>query len=655
MSDISIKLTADVAQANTGLKSVQQNLAATAASAVKADSSLDKLGKGSAQATNALTNLGRVVQDAPFGFIGIANNINPLLESFQRLQEETGSAGSAFKVLASSIAGAGGLGFAVSIGTAALSLFGLSMQKSVEQTKKSNESIDEYGKLIKEIAGKIGEQAGNIDVLVKAYQRENISQNERVAIIEKLKQISPEYFNQLKSEKTNVDDLTAAYNAYAASIDKSIIIEIKRDKLKKLQERKIQLNVDLNLIEPDTRLDALFKEIPKTAKNAVDATQKVFGKTNPFLPKNVSGEQDKFLQQYELRLKQANNLGKEIAQLEIELAKLEDFASPNADKAKKEAETIQSVLSKLAREIDFLNTKEIVFNTNETKNKVKEIENTIEKLIRDFKVSPNDSIIQKLFGQGLLIDASFVEGIDKLKSSLQEKIGGDPIKIPAAIDVKDALDKARKDAAAELGRNPLIKPIKLPFKTDDIFKEQEQRLRQFIGSATDEFSKLSENIFSGIGEALGSALTGAENPIGGFFLSIGNLLADSIQNLGKYIITTSTLVAKIRSVLNAAFAGNPALGIAVGVGLIAVGSALKSSLPKFADGVRNFGGGLAIVGERGPEVVRLPSGSDVIPNHRINGMAAGEQTVFIADTRISGSDIVLSYTRQTNRNSRNGF
>jgi Skp family chaperone for outer membrane proteins len=39
-------------------------------------------------------------------------------------------------------------------------------------------------------------------------------------------------------------------------------------------------------------------------------------------------------------------------------------------------------------------------------------------------------------------------------------------------------------------------------------------------------------------------------------------------------------------------------------------------VPRFAEGVRNFGGGMAIVGERGPEMVRLPGGSDVIPNGR---------------------------------------
>ena len=38
----------------------------------------------------------------------------------------------------------------------------------------------------------------------------------------------------------------------------------------------------------------------------------------------------------------------------------------------------------------------------------------------------------------------------------------------------------------------------------------------------------------------------------------------------------------------------------------------------FADGVQGFGGGLAIVGERGPELVNLPGGSSVIPNNRMS-------------------------------------
>lgn len=48
----------------------------------------------------------------------------------------------------------------------------------------------------------------------------------------------------------------------------------------------------------------------------------------------------------------------------------------------------------------------------------------------------------------------------------------------------------------------------------------------------------------------------------------------------------------------------------------------RVNLPRFAQGVQDFSGGMAIVGERGPEVVNLPRGSDVIPNHQLGGVGA---------------------------------
>lgn len=46
-----------------------------------------------------------------------------------------------------------------------------------------------------------------------------------------------------------------------------------------------------------------------------------------------------------------------------------------------------------------------------------------------------------------------------------------------------------------------------------------------------------------------------------------------------------------------------------------------NTIPMLAEGVRNFAGGLAIVGERGPELVNLPRGSNVIPNNQMGGFA----------------------------------
>jgi tape measure domain-containing protein len=52
-------------------------------------------------------------------------------------------------------------------------------------------------------------------------------------------------------------------------------------------------------------------------------------------------------------------------------------------------------------------------------------------------------------------------------------------------------------------------------------------------------------------------------------------------------------------------------------------SGLKSSIPGFANGVTNFSGGLAMVGEQGPELVSMPRGSNVISNNDLKSIGGG--------------------------------
>lgn len=62
--------------------------------------------------------------------------------------------------------------------------------------------------------------------------------------------------------------------------------------------------------------------------------------------------------------------------------------------------------------------------------------------------------------------------------------------------------------------------------------------------------------------------------------------------------------------------------------LIAKASAVSSlPIPGFANGTRSSPGGLAFVGERGPELVNLPRGSQVIPNHQLRGFGSNQQPV----------------------------
>jgi hypothetical protein len=85
---------------------------------------MSNVGGRTSDATNALSNLSRVAQDAPYGFIGIANNLNPLLESFQRLQKESGGSANAIKSLVSGLTGPAGIGLALGVVSSLFIKFG---------------------------------------------------------------------------------------------------------------------------------------------------------------------------------------------------------------------------------------------------------------------------------------------------------------------------------------------------------------------------------------------------------------------------------------------------------------------------------------------------------------------------------------------------
>lgn len=63
--------------------------------------------------------------------------------------------------------------------------------------------------------------------------------------------------------------------------------------------------------------------------------------------------------------------------------------------------------------------------------------------------------------------------------------------------------------------------------------------------------------------------------------------------------------------------------------------AITVPVPQFASGVRNFGGGLALVGERGPELVGLPAGSNVYSNRESAGMGGATYYQFFGPESLS--------------------
>jgi hypothetical protein len=173
---------------------VQQTAVAVVSSVDKMQAAFKRSVPGVNQAGQSIVNLGRVLQDAPFGFIGIANNLNPLLESFQRLSKEAGGAKGAFKALASSLLGTGGLGLALSAfqfhalgGTAALEGFIkklLGTETVAERVKKSIDAV------LVDAAKNAGEKAAQLEIFRNKLNDLNLSATQRTKIAKEYNEIA---------------------------------------------------------------------------------------------------------------------------------------------------------------------------------------------------------------------------------------------------------------------------------------------------------------------------------------------------------------------------------------------------------------------------------------------------------------------------------
>lgn len=75
----------------------------------------NQLGKPIGDASQSLINFSRIAQDAPYGIMGIANNLNPMVESFQRLAKTEGGTKKALQAMLSGLTGPAGIGVAIGI------------------------------------------------------------------------------------------------------------------------------------------------------------------------------------------------------------------------------------------------------------------------------------------------------------------------------------------------------------------------------------------------------------------------------------------------------------------------------------------------------------------------------------------------------------
>lgn len=151
-------------------------------------------------------------------------------------------------------------------------------------------------------------------------------------------------------------------------------------------------------------------------------------------------------------------------------------------------------------------------------------------------------------------------------------------------------------------------------------------------------SKVISGVVGGL-DGIGGKAWNVINNIGGVISQYAGTIKGWGDNIGSWIVggvkgaakgIGSAIVGVIRSAINGVIDRiNSLLTFHVSVdthvpGVGKVGFGYTSHIPHLAKGTRHFAGGLAVVGERGPELVNLPTGSQVHTNAESKNMLGGD-------------------------------
>lgn len=573
---------------------------------------------GANQATNALTNLGRVAQDSAFGFVGIANNLNPLLESFQRLRVETGSAKGAFQALGSSLVGGGGLGLALSVVTAAISFASVGLTYWSKGNKEAKEKVDEHKKAIDGVYSSVASESTKVSTLVALLQSETATRERKTTAIKELQRIQPEVFNGLKLEGNLVAGLDVAYKNYLGNLRTVIAVRIKQLELEKVTEDILKKQgVTLTTVEKAQRdagqqiLKGTIKRLEKEGK--VEEAAKLSIKLGDAQAKQA-GEINVLFERQKDILKEIGDLQKG-----IDLSNTKTTAS----KITPDKKTFEQELND---ELDFIaalfakrviNFDEFIKRNNDAYNKA------IEAAI---KIKAPDSLVTKL--QSSLIVLPKIS------------VGNEPINITQSIkpDFEVSPDKI-KALQAKMAQFLKTTLTPLPTTVDETSKA-------ISGIIANTYA----NAFSGIGESIAASLVSGGNMFEGIFNGILNTFGEGLQQVGKQIIIGSKLLVGITESLKAGKFTGTLLG---GIALVALGGVLKSiKIGQNAQGTDYWKGGLSLVGERGPEIVNLPRGAKVTPNHELGSIGGGMDIQIQPVTVFRGTELLVYFNRVSQLNNR---
>ena len=553
----------------------------------------------------ALTDLSRVVQDLPFGFIAIQNNIPALVQSFGNLTTVEGGLRNGLKELGKSLIGPAGIFFAFStvtslitvaiqqygsLGAAIEGIFGkisdlskitLSAAKSQEEFNKNAKTT---GQVIAEATGGAEAQITKVQTLANVVTDLNKSEDLRKNALSELQKISKSYFGDITTGIGDINKLTAATEKYTQSLLANAIAEGYKSQL---SEAAINLEKQRNLLQEISKgYDDVAKKRKEPQRGIVLGTSGQVFKETDLQAAKVTGAFEKQKIVVDEAVKSVDKLKESFKNATLESLNFVEPVTKGAKATKDFKYEIDELIGALSIKTEISNIKDLADIILDVNKKSSERIGSLNKL--------------KEFGNGVFNSLSIEKsGFDNLKDAIDTYIH--QLQVidlyqkgrAAATDLQAQADKNSAKALDELNKKEAenFKAIEKNFGNDALQGRQAEDfgllnleialgdLKNLELAYAESYQALNDVFFNPLQDSLNTLLTTGKLT----FQEFANSVVASIQRIVVKLIAT-----KIISLLANLLA--PGAGAIASAGLAKVGTSALGDFLGSTDPSANFGG-----------------------------------------------------------------
>lgn len=502
------------------------------------------------------------------------------------------------------------IGITVVVVLALVAAFNSLHKEMSEQAKMAQTVSDVNTKASQNIV----EESKRVDDLVGKIRSHTSSLGDKKRALDELQKISPQYFGGLKIEKGLIIGLAEAQRKYNESILLSATAKVAADAYIETQKR---------LLDTTGRLadaGATWQQSLTNAAKSMALGGPLFGKLI-FDNKQAATETE--------------NFGKKTGEL---IAERERYSRVEQEARASLAQMTGGMGDATANTNNFA-----AATGNHTKK------------IKDAEVEYDGAIRRVGMWAQALLNLKSVQDAGRIAKPIQQ--------LPQAQSTDGILNPVQSlSGAAEQGNaiaSAMTKANVAIAETNTQFTTLAAILETTTGGPLEQMLALTQGIqdqFGGLAGAMASiagAIAGAAAAGAKSFAELGAAALDAASQIAQALIIEIALRAAKSAVEKGSIFGAIAAVAVAAIAIAGLNALVDSVKPKkFAEGTNNAPGGLSLVGERGPELVNLSRGAQVIPNHNIRN-SFGQSDVSVTGTfRVAGTDLLVVLERAQSRSKR---